>query len=70
VRARFSTQTIGRDHLVGVVGVAVGPIAPDGEVEVDGARWRARSTRQSGITAGDSVRIVEVDGIVLKVDPL
>jgi membrane-bound serine protease (ClpP class) len=70
VRARFSTQTIGRDHLVGVVGVAVGPIAPDGEVEVDGARWRARSTRQSGITAGDSVRIVEVDGIVLQVDPL
>lgn len=69
VRARFSTQTIGRGHLLGRRGVAVGPIAPDGEVEVDGARWRARSTRQSGITAGDAVVVVRIDGIVLEVDP-
>lgn len=70
VRARFSTQTIGRDHLLGRRGVAVGAIAPEGEVEVEGARWRARSTRQSGITAGDAVVVVRIDGIVLEVDPV
>lgn len=70
VRARFSTQTIGREHLVGAVGVADTDIAPDGVVRVGEARWRARSTRASGISAGDQVRVAEVDGIVLDVEPV
>jgi membrane-bound ClpP family serine protease len=69
VRARFSTATIGRSHLIGRTGVAVGAISPDGEVEVDGVRWRARSTRRSGITAGNPVVVVRIDGVVLEVDP-
>jgi membrane-bound serine protease (ClpP class) len=69
VRARFSTDTIGRTHLIGRRGVAVGAISPDGEVEVDGVRWRARSTRRSGIGSGDAVVVVRIDGVVLEVDP-
>ncbi len=69
VRARFSTQTIGRDHLIGRTGTARQPITPTGVVEVDGALWQARSTRVSGIGEGDAVRIVRVDGVVLEVDP-
>ena len=69
VRARFSTQTIGRDHLIGRRGVAVGPITPDGEVDLGGTRWRARSTRRSGIAAGDAVVVVRIDGVVVEVDP-
>ncbi len=69
VRSRFSTQTIGRDHLVGRVGTADTAIAPDGTVVVDGAKWQARSTRVSGIEAGDRVEVVAVEGIVLEVDP-
>jgi len=68
VRARFSTQTIGREHLVGRVGTASGPIAPEGIVIVDGAEWRARSTRASGIEQGDQVRVTEVVGVVLEVE--
>jgi membrane-bound serine protease (ClpP class) len=68
VRARFSTQTIGREHLIGRTGTAVGAIAPDGFVVVDGAEWRARSTRVSGIEAGDSVVVAGVEGITLEVD--
>lgn len=70
VRARFSTQTIGRDHLVGRTGEAVTAIEPDGTVLVDGALWKARATRASGIGAGDSVEVLVVDGIVLEVGPL
>lgn len=70
VRARFSTQTIGRDHLIGRRGVASGAIEPDGTVVVDGARWRARSSRVSGIGEGDEIQVVAVDGIVLEVDPV
>jgi len=69
VRSRFSTQTIGRDHLVGRIGAADTAIAPDGTVVVDGAKWQARSTRASGIEPGDRVEVVAVEGVVLEVDP-
>lgn len=68
VRARFSTQTIGREHLVGRIGTATGSIAPEGIVIVDGAEWRASSTRASGIEKGDRVRVTKVVGVVLEVE--
>ena len=70
VRSRFSTQTIGREHLVGRTGTADSAISPEGTVLVDGAKWRARSTRVSGIDAGDEVQVVAVEGVVLEVDPV
>ncbi len=48
-RSRFSTRTIGRDHLIGSQGVALVDFDPDGEVEVAGARWKASAHRESGI---------------------
>ena len=70
VRSRFSTQTIGRDHLIGRIGTADTAISPEGTVRVDDALWKARSTRVSGIEPGDQVEVVAVEGIVLEVDPL
>jgi membrane-bound serine protease (ClpP class) len=70
VRSRFGTRTIGREHLIGRRGTAAGPIAPVGPVDVDGARWRAKSTRASGIGAGDAVEVVAVSGIELEVAPV
>jgi membrane-bound serine protease (ClpP class) len=69
VRARFSTQTIGRESLVGRRGVAETAFDPEGIVNVDGARWRARSTRAAGLGPGDAVEIYEVKGILLEVGP-
>lgn len=69
-RTRFSTRTIGRDHLIGARGVALVDFDPDGEVEVSGARWRASAHREAGIGRGDEVRIAEVDGLVLEVEPV
>lgn len=70
VRTRFATPTIGRDRLVGVVGVAVGDIDPEGAVSVDGAKWRARTNRATPVTNGQSVRVVSIDGVTLEVEPL
>lgn len=69
VRARFSTQTIGRESLVGRHGVAETSFDPEGIVNIDGARWRARSTRAAGLGPGDPVEIYEVKGILLEVGP-
>ena len=70
VRARFSTPTIGRDHLIGRRGRAETAVRPEGVVVVDGARWRANSARVSGIEAGDEVVVAAVSGFVLDVDPV
>jgi membrane-bound serine protease (ClpP class) len=68
-RSRFSTQTIGRDHLVGRTGVAVSALDPDGVVEVDGARWRASAHREAGIGPDDPVVVMAVEGWFLEVAP-
>lgn len=70
VRARFSTPTIGRDHLIGRRGTAETAVTPEGVVVVDGARWKANSARASGIGAGDEVVVAGVSGFVLDVDPV
>jgi membrane-bound serine protease (ClpP class) len=70
VRTRFSTPTIGREWMVGEVGVAVGGIAPDGVVTVRDAPWRARTNRATPIAAGEEVRVVSIDGLLLEVEPL
>jgi membrane-bound serine protease (ClpP class) len=69
VRSRFSTPTIGRESLIGEVGEAAVDIDPDGVVILRGARWQARTNRATPITAGAPIRVVEVDGLVLEVEP-
>lgn len=69
VRSRFSTPTIGRESLIGELGEAAVDISPDGVVLLRGARWRARTNRATPIIAGQGIRVVEVDGLVLEVEP-
>lgn len=69
-RSRFSTQTIGREALIGRRGLATSDLVPDGEVEVEGARWKATSHREAGIRAGDPVMVDGVDGWFLDVSPV
>ena len=42
---------------------------PDGVVLIRGARWRARTNRATPIQAGDPVKVVSVEGLVLEVEP-
>jgi membrane-bound serine protease (ClpP class) len=68
-RTRFATPTIGREWMIGETGVAVGDVSPDGVVTVANARWRARTNRATPIAAGDTVRVVAIDGVTLEVEP-
>lgn len=67
-RARLSTETIGRNSLIGETGVALVSFDPDGLVEVGGARWRGTAHREAGIEAGDPIEVTGVDGLYLEVD--
>jgi membrane-bound serine protease (ClpP class) len=67
-RARLSTETIGRDGLIGESGLALVDFDPDGLVEVRGARWRGTAHREAGIASGDPVEVIGVDGLFLEVD--
>jgi membrane-bound serine protease (ClpP class) len=69
IRSRFSTPTVGREGMVGEDGVAEVAVDPDGVVLIRGARWRARTNRATPIKAGDPVRVVSVEGLVLEVEP-
>jgi membrane-bound serine protease (ClpP class) len=70
VRTRFATPTIGRDWMVGEEGVAAGAVAPEGTVELRGARWRARVNRATPLVDGQACRVVAIDGVTLEVEPL
>jgi len=69
-RTRFATPTIGRDNLIGTEGTAVGPISPEGTVEISGARWRARTNRATPLDDRQEIRVTAIDGITLEVEPL
>jgi len=69
VRTRFSTPTIGRESMIGEMGVALSGVDPEGTVQVRGAPWRARTNRATPIQAGDPVRVVALDGLLLEVEP-
>ena len=69
VRARFSTPTIGRESMVGELGEALTDVSPEGTVALRAAPWRARTSRATPIRAGDAVRVVGIDGVLLEVEP-
>ena len=69
-RTRFATPTIGRNNLVGTTGVTVGEVSPEGIVLVDGAKWRARTNRATPLSANQEMRVTDIDGITLIVEPL
>jgi membrane-bound serine protease (ClpP class) len=69
VRTRFSTSTIGRDWMIGEFGVAESAIDPEGLVRVRDALWRARTNRATPVAAGGRIRVVEIVGLLLEVEP-
>ena len=69
VRTRFSTPTIGRDWMIGEVGDVIQAVDPDGVVTLRGAKWRARTNRATPILVGDRARVIEIDGLLLEVEP-
>jgi membrane-bound serine protease (ClpP class) len=67
IRARQNKVATGPQAMVGVIGVARTPLAPEGKVFVHGELWNATSS--APVTAGEEVQIRRVDGLTLYVDP-
>lgn len=65
---------IGANRLLGMEGVVLEDVqlgvSSHGEVKVEGETWRAEGRDGMGISAGTAVRIVEVRGTRLVVEPL
>jgi membrane-bound serine protease (ClpP class) len=69
IRTRFATPTIGREWMIGEMGTADTDVDPEGRVLIRGAQWRALTNRATPIRAGEPVRVVAIDGLVLEVEP-
>lgn len=69
LRVRLRRPVTGEDALVGLIGEARTDIAPEGTVFTKGMLWRAR-TMEMGIAAGERVKIMASEGLVLLVEPL
>jgi membrane-bound serine protease (ClpP class) len=64
--SRHRRAQVGVHTLVGTVGEALSPLAPTGQVKVDGEIWEARSSAE--ILPGEPVRVTAVDGLTLEVE--
>lgn len=68
LKARRSKVTTGIEGLVGAIGVARTPVAPQGKVFVQGELWNATSVMPIGV--GEQVRVRALDGLQLEVEPV
>ena len=55
--------------MIGEMGSAKTGIDPEGVVDLRGGSWRARTNRATPIPAGEPVRVVAIDGLLLEVEP-
>jgi len=69
IRTRYGTSTLGREWMIGEMGVAVTDITPDGIILFRDAQWRARVNRLTPIENGETARIVGIEGVILEVEP-
>jgi membrane-bound serine protease (ClpP class) len=60
----------GSEELIGSIGDVREPLDPTGQVFIQGALWRARTTGEGEIGLGNRVRVKAVDGLTLEVEPV
>lgn len=59
-------KTTGAEGLIGLKGGVIKPLAPEGVIKIKDEYWKAKAV-DGNINAGETVEIVEVDGLLLKV---
>ena len=64
--SRRGAVKVGVETLIGAVGIAVTDCKPEGTVRAHGEAWQARC--ESGVDAGQRVRVVGRDGLTLIVE--
>jgi membrane-bound serine protease (ClpP class) len=66
-RMRGQPKVVGRQRLIGATGVALSACRPEGQARVDGETWTVRC--ETGVDAGESVTVVDIDKLTLIVQP-
>ncbi len=66
-RWRGRRSRVGIETFVGRTATVVSPLAPGGQVKLDGELWRARS--ETPVESGAEVVVTAVEGLTLLVDP-
>jgi membrane protein implicated in regulation of membrane protease activity len=64
--SRRHRARVGVEMMIGETGVVVTPLAPDGQVKIDGEIWQAHS--DSATPIGATVRVKAIDGLTLDVE--
>lgn len=70
---KFNKTSTNADRNIGKIGRVIVEINRDnstGQVEVDGARWTARASDDSVISAGTAVKVDSIQGVKLMVTPV
>ncbi len=68
IRAHRRAIVSGREEMIGACGIVEDWADQRGHVLVHSERWNARSN--TPLIAGEAVRIIEMDGLVLSVEPI
>ena len=68
LRARRNKVVTGSEGMIGEIGTAVTPLAPDGKIFVRGEYWNAVAPAR--VAAGGQVRVVAIDQLKLTVEPI
>src|ERR1039457_4351819 len=68
LRARRNKVVTGSEGMIGEIGTAVTPLAPEGKIFVRGEYWNAVAPAQ--VAAGGRVRVIAIDRLKLTVEPI
>ncbi len=67
MRARRSKVVTGAEGMIGLLGIAIEDLIPDGRIMVRGENWQARSA--APVTRGTRVKVRGVEDLLLRVEP-
>ena len=70
VRSLQSKDLTGQVAMMGMLGEVRVPLEPMGMVFVNGERWKAKGAGNTHIDIGETVRVVEMDHLLLTVEPV
>jgi membrane-bound serine protease (ClpP class) len=68
LRARRNKVVTGSQGMIGEIGTAVTPLAPEGKIFVRGEYWTALA--QAPVAAGGRVRVTAIHQLKLTVEPI
>ena len=68
IRARSQKVVTGPAGMLNTIGIALTALSPAGQVLVRGEYWNAVSA--TPVASGASVRVIGIDGLTLKVEPI